>query len=137
MNPMYNGLEERRSENWCFCQGTKLIPTKYMAVLHIMTLNNINSRGAGYMDVVEVSLPYRNATKIFMSIFDFEKYFILQILINQRTYITHNENIASFAQYYAGLCTHPNLLATQLSRPSAFRRLKTRLPSDLPHRFAV
>jgi hypothetical protein len=23
-------------------------------------------------------------------------------------------------QYYAGLCTHPNLLATKLSRPSAF-----------------
>jgi hypothetical protein len=28
-------------------------------------------------------------------------------------------------QYYAGVCTHPNLLATQLSKPSAFRRLKT------------
>jgi hypothetical protein len=27
------------------------------------------------------------------------------------------------SQYYAGLCTHPNLLATQLSRPSAFRTL--------------
>jgi hypothetical protein len=39
------------------------------------------------------------------------------------------------AQYYAGLCTYPNLLATQLSRPSAFRRLRRRLPSDLPHRF--
>jgi hypothetical protein len=41
------------------------------------------------------------------------------------------------AQYYAGLCTHPNLLATQLSRPSAFRRLRRHLPSDLPHRFTV
>jgi hypothetical protein len=39
------------------------------------------------------------------------------------------------AQYYAGLCTHPNLLATQLSRPSAFRRLRWHLPSDLSHRF--
>jgi hypothetical protein len=41
------------------------------------------------------------------------------------------------AQYYAGLCTHPNLLATQLSRPSAFRRLRRHLPSDLRHRFTV
>jgi hypothetical protein len=40
------------------------------------------------------------------------------------------------AQYNAGLCTHPNLLATQLSRPS-FRRLRKHLPSDLPHRFTV
>jgi carbonic anhydrase len=39
------------------------------------------------------------------------------------------------AQYYAGLCTHPNILATQLSRPSAFRRLRRHLPSYLPHRF--
>jgi hypothetical protein len=36
------------------------------------------------------------------------------------------------AQYYAGFCTHPNLLATQLSRPSPFRRLRRHLPSDLP-----
>jgi hypothetical protein len=41
------------------------------------------------------------------------------------------------AQYYAGLCTHPNLLATQLSRPSPFRRLRRHLPSDLPHRFTI
>jgi hypothetical protein len=41
------------------------------------------------------------------------------------------------AQYYAGLCTHPNLLATQISRPSAFRRLRRHLTSDLPHRFTV
>jgi hypothetical protein len=41
------------------------------------------------------------------------------------------------AQYYAGLGTHSNLLATQLSRPSAFRRLRRPLPSDLPHRFTV
>jgi hypothetical protein len=41
------------------------------------------------------------------------------------------------AQHYAGLCTHPNLLATQLSRSSAFRRLRRHLPSDLPHRFTV
>jgi carbonic anhydrase len=41
------------------------------------------------------------------------------------------------AQYYAGLCTHPNLLPTQVSRPSAFRRLRRHLPSDLPHRFTV
>jgi hypothetical protein len=39
------------------------------------------------------------------------------------------------AKYYAGLYTHPNLLATQLSRPSAFRRLRRHLPSNLPHRF--
>jgi hypothetical protein len=30
------------------------------------------------MDVVEALLPYRNATKIFLPIFDFEKYFVLQ-----------------------------------------------------------
>jgi hypothetical protein len=41
------------------------------------------------------------------------------------------------AQYYARLCTHPNLLATQLSRSSAFKRLRRHLPSDLPHRFIV
>jgi carbonic anhydrase len=41
------------------------------------------------------------------------------------------------AQYYAGLCIHPNLLATQLWRPSSFRRLRRHLPSDLPHRFTV
>jgi hypothetical protein len=41
------------------------------------------------------------------------------------------------AQYYAGLCTHPNLLAIQLSRPSAFRRLRRHLPSNVPHRFSV
>jgi hypothetical protein len=41
------------------------------------------------------------------------------------------------AQYYAGLCTDPNLLATQLSRQSAFRRLRRHLPSDLSHRFTV
>jgi hypothetical protein len=40
-------------------------------------------------------------------------------------------------QYYAGLCVHPNLLVIQLSRPSAFRRLRRHLPSDLPHRFTV
>jgi hypothetical protein len=40
-------------------------------------------------------------------------------------------------QYYAGLCTHPNLLTTQLSKSSAFRRLRRHLISDLPHRFTV
>jgi hypothetical protein len=43
------------------------------------------------MDVVETLLPYRNATKTFLPIFDLEK-----ILISLRTYITYNENIASF-----------------------------------------
>jgi hypothetical protein len=41
--------------------------------------------------------PYRNATNIFLPIFDLKKnisYF--KILMNLRTYITHNENIASF-----------------------------------------
>jgi hypothetical protein len=41
------------------------------------------------------------------------------------------------AQYYAGLCTHPNLLATQLSRPSAFRRLRRHLLPICPHGFTV
>jgi hypothetical protein len=31
--------------------------------------------GVGYMDVVEALLPYKNATKIFLPIFDFEKIF--------------------------------------------------------------
>jgi hypothetical protein len=48
-----------------------------------------------------------------------------------------SEKEGSRAQYYAGLCTHPNLLATQLSRPSAFGRLRRHLPSDLPHRFCL
>jgi carbonic anhydrase len=39
------------------------------------------------------------------------------------------------AQYYAGLCTHPNLLATQLSRPSAFRRLI--YPTDSLYKYVV
>jgi hypothetical protein len=30
------------------------------------------SRGVRYMDVVEALLPYRNATKIFLPIFDFK-----------------------------------------------------------------
>jgi hypothetical protein len=48
------------------------------------------------------------------------------------------EEISRFsAQYNAGLCTLPNLLVTQLSKPSAFRRLRRHLPSDLPHRFPV
>jgi hypothetical protein len=39
----------------------------------------LDSRGVGYMDVAYALLPYRNATKIFVAIFDLEKkYFILQ-----------------------------------------------------------
>jgi hypothetical protein len=41
------------------------------------------------------------------------------------------------AQYNTGLCTHPNLLVTQLLKPSAFSKLRRHLPSDLPHRFSV
>jgi hypothetical protein len=41
------------------------------------------------------------------------------------------------AQYYTGLCTNSNHLATLISRPHAFRRLRRHLPSDLPHRFTV
>jgi hypothetical protein len=42
-------------------------------------------------------LHYRNATKIFPPIFYFKKIFhTSKILINLRTYITYNENIASF-----------------------------------------
>jgi hypothetical protein len=32
-------------------------------------------RGIGYMDVVEIVLPYGNATKIFLPIFYFKKIF--------------------------------------------------------------
>jgi hypothetical protein len=32
-------------------------------------------RGVGYMDVEEALLPYRNATKTFLSIFNLEKIF--------------------------------------------------------------
>jgi hypothetical protein len=49
------------------------------------------------MDMVEALLSYRNSTKTFLPILNLEKkYFILQILINLRIYITYNENIASF-----------------------------------------
>jgi hypothetical protein len=46
------------------------------------------------MNVVEALLPYRNATNIFLQIAKNVSYF--KILINLRTYITYNENIASF-----------------------------------------
>jgi hypothetical protein len=36
---------------------------------------SIINRGVGYMDVVGALLPYRNATKIFLPIFDLEKVF--------------------------------------------------------------
>jgi hypothetical protein len=52
------------------------------------------ARGVGYMDAVEALLPYRNATNIFLQIS--KKFSYLKILINLRTYITCNENIASF-----------------------------------------
>jgi hypothetical protein len=51
-------------------------------------------RGVGYMDVVEALLPYRNSTNILLQISNKFSYF--KILINLRTYITYNENIASF-----------------------------------------
>jgi hypothetical protein len=45
------------------------------------------------------------------------------------------------AHYYAGLCTHPNLLANQLSRSSAFRRLRRHLhpiyPTDSRYKYVV
>jgi hypothetical protein len=43
--------------------------------LNIKGYKSICTRGIGYMDVVEALLPYRNATKIFLPIFDFEKIF--------------------------------------------------------------
>jgi hypothetical protein len=46
------------------------------------------------MDVEEALLLYRNATKIFLQISKNCSNF--KILINLRTYITYNENIASF-----------------------------------------
>jgi hypothetical protein len=46
------------------------------------------------MDVGEALLPYRKATNIFLQISKKLSYF--KILINLRTYITYNENIASF-----------------------------------------
>jgi hypothetical protein len=53
----------------------------------------LTSRGVGYMDVVEALLPNRNATNIFLQIS--KKFSYFKILINLRTYITYNENIAS------------------------------------------
>jgi hypothetical protein len=50
------------------------------------------------MDVVEALLPYRNATNIFLQISKKCSYF--KILINLRTYITYNENIASLNVLY-------------------------------------
>jgi hypothetical protein len=49
------------------------------------------------MDVVEALLPYRNTTNIFLQISKKISYF--KILINLRTYITYNENIASLMYY--------------------------------------
>jgi hypothetical protein len=46
------------------------------------------------MDAVEALLPYRNATNIFLQIS--KKLLYFKIFINLRTYITYNENIASF-----------------------------------------
>jgi hypothetical protein len=46
------------------------------------------------MDVVEALLPYRNATNIFQQISKNVSYF--KMLINLRTCITYNKNIASF-----------------------------------------
>jgi hypothetical protein len=46
------------------------------------------------MNVVEALLPYRNATNIFLQIS--KKFSYFKILINLRTCITYNENIASF-----------------------------------------
>jgi hypothetical protein len=46
------------------------------------------------MDVGEALLPYSNATNIFLQISKKCSYF--KILNNLRTYITYNENIASF-----------------------------------------
>jgi hypothetical protein len=43
---------------------------------------------------VEALFPYRNATNIFLQIS--KKISYLKILINLRTYITYNKNIASF-----------------------------------------
>jgi hypothetical protein len=40
-------------------------------------------------------LPYKNATTIFLPVFDFEKIYI-KILVDLRIYTTYNENIASF-----------------------------------------
>jgi hypothetical protein len=52
------------------------------------------ARGVGYMDVVEALLAYKNATTYFRKFKKKSSYF--KILINLRTYITYNENIASF-----------------------------------------
>jgi hypothetical protein len=39
--------------------------------------------GVGYMDVVEALLPYRNATKIVLPIFDLEKIYVIPQNVNQ------------------------------------------------------
>jgi hypothetical protein len=54
----------------------------------------VASRGVDCMDVGEALLPYGNATNIFLQISRNFSYF--KILINLRTYITYNENNASF-----------------------------------------
>jgi hypothetical protein len=53
----------------------------------------MTTRGVGCMDVGEALLPYRNATNIFLQIP--KKFSYFKILINLRTCITYNENIAS------------------------------------------
>jgi hypothetical protein len=66
----------------------------YDSVRREVVLYNVLIRGVGCMDVGETLLPYRNATNIFLQISKKISYF--KILINLRTYITYNENIASF-----------------------------------------
>jgi hypothetical protein len=46
-----------------------------------------HSNCVGYMDVVEPFLPYRNATKTFLPIFDLEKIFNSSNQSNQSKYI--------------------------------------------------
>jgi hypothetical protein len=46
------------------------------------------------MDAVEPLLPFRNATNIFLQIS--KKFSYFKILINLRTYVIYNGNIASF-----------------------------------------
>jgi hypothetical protein len=60
----------------------------------IVLVQDYISSSVWIRDVVEASLPYTNATNIFLQISKNISYF--KILINLRTYITYIENIASF-----------------------------------------
>jgi hypothetical protein len=50
----------------------------------ILSPSSRGTKGVGYTDVVEAFLPYRNAIKMFLPIFDLKKISYFKILISLR-----------------------------------------------------